>query len=379
MEDIMIKGELLQGLLAIAVAAWMLLLAGALCVAEMPQDTGGLANYAGYNDSSVQSLGQLNATSSLRIAAPDLISPSDVVTTAKPTYIWKGVIGCIYYCLMVRDDHDTIVLKQWYSASDLPAAPKSCSVTPEVPLSAGEYKWRVESWNCKEQSWSQDKDFRVCKSTSKPSKATLVSPRDVIGTKNPTFVWNAVKESTQYCLKVSDAKNQNSPIFEGCYDAAEVLSGQTCTISPNLDLAEGSYRWWIKTANCKGDGPWSDFLSFKYVKQLPGRCNPLTPNGLTASSQPTFTWTAASAAKEYNIQVKNDANNVVNIKCDASDVTAGSRCSLLSPNALPDDSSVYFWRVRASNDAGNGPWSGYRYFEIVCPMKPKFKEKLARK
>jgi len=369
----MIKGELLQGLLAIAVAALMLSLTAALCVAETPQDMSGLENYTGFNDNAAQIMGPLNATSSQNLAAPDLISPSGVVKTGKLTYTWKGVNGCIYYCLVVRDYHNKVILKQWYDASDFPAAPKSCSVTPLEVLSAGNYKWQVESWNCKEKSWSREMKFTVCKSTSLPGKATLVSPRDVIGTMNPTFVWNAVAESTRYCLKIADARNPNVPIFKACYDAEEVLSGQTCTISPKIDLAAGSYRWWIQTVNCKGDGPWSSFLGFKYIKQLPGRCNPLTPTGLTTSSQPIFTWTAASAAKEYHIQVDNDTVNIVDMWCDAADVTTGSRCSLLLPNALPDDSAVYFWRTQASNDAGNSPWSGYRYFEIVCPMKPRFR------
>jgi hypothetical protein len=375
-EDIMIKGELLQGFLAIAVAAWMLLLAGGLCVAEAPQDISGLDNYAGFNDGQNQSIGSSNATPNPNLAAPDLVSPSGIIKTGKPTYNWKAVSGCVYYCLMVWDDNNKVILKQWYDASDFPAAAKICSVTPLLALNAGGYKWQVESWNCKEKSWSKVMKFTVCGSSSLPGKAALVSPRDVVGTKNPTFVWNAVAESSRYCLKVSDAKTPNAPIFEECYDASEVLSGKTCTVSPKINLPAGSYRWWVRTANCKGDGPWSDFLSFKYIKQLPGRCNPLTPTGLTASSQPTFTWTAASAAKEYHIQVDNDAVNIMDIKCDASDVTSGSRCSLLLPDELPDDVSVYFWRIQASNDEGVGPWSSYRYFEIVCPMKTKFRMKL---
>jgi len=193
----MIKGELLHGLLAIAVAAWMLSLA-ALCVAETPQDMGGQENCTGFGEIAAQVTSLSNAPSSPNLASPDPISPSGVVNTDKPTYTWKSVVGSIYYCLMVKDDQDKVVLKQWYDASDFPAAPDSCSVTPSEALTPGGYKWRIQSWNCVEHSWSQDMKFTVCESTSLPSKATLVSPKDIIGTKNPTFVWNAVTGSTRY-------------------------------------------------------------------------------------------------------------------------------------------------------------------------------------
>ena len=374
----MIKGKLLHGLLAIAVAAWMLSLA-ALCVAEPSQNISDEENCTGLGEIAAQVTGLSNASSGPNLAAPDLISPSGVVNTGKPTYTWKGVTGCIYYCLMVKDDHDKVVLKQWYESSDFPAAPKSCSATPLQALGPGDYKWSITSWNCAGLSLSSEMKFAVCESTSLPGKATLVSPNGDIGTKNPTFVWNAEQTSTRYCLKVANVRKPNAPIFESCYDAADVLTGQTCTVTPKIDLGAGSYRWWIQTVNCKGDGPWSDFLGFKYRKQLPGRSNPLSPAGLTASSQPTFTWTAACAATEYHLQIDGDALNVMDVWCDAADVTSGSRCSLLLPNALPDGDSVYFWRIQASNDAGNGAWSSYRYFEVVCPIKPGADKKLARK
>ncbi|MDQ1283216.1 MAG: hypothetical protein QG666_1006, partial [Euryarchaeota archaeon] len=52
----MIKGELLHGLLAIAVAAWMLSLA-ALCVAETPQNMSGQENCTGFGEIAAQVTG----------------------------------------------------------------------------------------------------------------------------------------------------------------------------------------------------------------------------------------------------------------------------------------------------------------------------------
>ena len=309
------------------------------------------------------------------LVEPTLISPEDAVNTGKPTYIWNGVDDCLYYCLIVTDDQDNVILKQWYDASDFPPAPEECSVTPSQVLDPGDYKWCIKCWNCLEDITSQEMKFTVCTSKSLPGKATLVSPKNAIGNKNPTFIWNAVAGCTRYCLKVANVNSLNAPVFQECYDASEVLSGKVCSVTPVINLKAGSYRWWIQTTNCKGDGPWSDFMAFRYLKQLPGKSTPISPKGLISSSQPTFTWTAATLAAEYRLQIDNDTENIMDEMFDAAEVTSGVRCSAILTSALPDDDSVYYWRIQAINSAGDGPWSSYRYFETVCPMKPGARKK----
>ncbi|MCX6673255.1 MAG: hypothetical protein NTY37_05710 [Methanothrix sp.] len=375
----MIKRKSLQKKLAIAAVAGMLvLLLAASCVAQTSLEISGPENCMDCSANASSSPGLENAVQEMNssnapvsLAAPGLVSPSGILNTGKPTYVWKGVNSCLYYCLEVTDDLDNVVLKQWYDAADFPPAPGECSVTPQQSLDPGDYSWRIQSWNCPVgPKWSQKMDFTVCTSSSFPGKATLVSPKDTIGSKNPTFVWKSVKGCTQYCLKVANANDQNHPIFEKCYDSAEVLSDQICSITPGLDLAPGSYRWWIQTRNCKGDGPWSNLMSFKFQNTLPGRSMPISPQGLISTSTPTFIWTAVSASTKYHLQVENSSVIVVNEWYDAEDVTRGSRCSAFLPIALPDDDANYYWRIRAGNDAGNGPWSGLKEFETVCAFKP---------
>jgi hypothetical protein len=309
------------------------------------------------------------------LVEPTLVSPAGAISTGKPTYTWNGVDDCLYYCLIVTDDQDGVVLKQWYDASDFPPAPEDCSVTPPLVLGPGDYKWCVKCWNCLEDIASQEMKFTVCTSKSLPGKATLVSPQNAIGSKNPTFIWNAVAGCTRYCLKVANVNNLNAPVFQECYDASDVLSGKVCSVTPVMNLKAGGYRWWIQTINCKGDGPWSDFMAFRYLKQLPGRSTPISPKGLISSSQPTFTWTAATLSAEYRLQIDNDTDNIIEEWFDAAEVTNGVRCSAFLTSTLPDDDSVYYWRIQAINDAGDGPWSSYRYFETVCPIKPGARKK----
>jgi hypothetical protein len=120
-------------------------------------------------------------------------------------------------------------------------------------------------------------------------------------------------------------------------------------------------------------------MSFRYVNVPPGRSTPICPQGLISTNTPTFIWTAASAATEYHLQVVNITDSIVADEWfDADVVTKGLRCSAHLTTTLPDDDVIYFWRIQASNDAGNGSWSSYKYFETVCAFKPAPVKKKAK-
>ncbi|MDD4352753.1 MAG: hypothetical protein PHU71_07325 [Candidatus Gracilibacteria bacterium] len=387
----MIRRKSLQMKLAIAtVVGMIMLLFAAPCFAQTPLKNSGQEDCASCstNASSLQSLDDtdiLNSSISLDLEAPELVSPSGIQKSGKLTYTWKGVSGSQSYCLEVRNDQNNVVIKQCYSA--LPTK-KTYSKTPSKNLASGIYTWSIL---CKNRGHSQSSDpmeFTICKSL--PGKATLVSPKDNIGSKNPIFTWMPLDGGIRYRLTVAKAGSPDTPIFDKIYDVEDVLSNtdQTCSVGPVLsqDLEEAVYyRWWIQTINCMGEGPRSYFKDFRYKTVIPGKPNPLSPSGLISTNSPTFTWTAASAATGYNLEVyirnKSPADDFILVDegwFDASKVTKGYRCSG-SLGSLPDDDSVYFWRVQASNDGGiEGPWSSWRYFETVCAFKPGKNAKKAR-
>jgi hypothetical protein len=309
--------------------------------------------------------------------APELVSPLGIQNSGKLTYTWKAVTGSQKNCLVVKDNQNRVVITQCCSA--LPAK-NPYSITPRKTLASGDYTWSVSCRIHGHYQSSEEKEFTVC--TSLPGRATLVSPKDTIGSKNPTFVWMPVTGANEYRLKVAKAGSPNVPIFDDTYDVEDVFSNtdQTCSVGPVLaqDLEEKSYyRWWIQTTNCMGEGPWSYYKDIRYLIVPPGKPTPISPKGLISTDSPTFVWTAASAASEYHLEVYNrnasPADDYILVDegwFDANKVTKGSRCSgSLGP--LPDDDPVYFWRIHASNDGGiDGPWSGWRYFETICAFKP---------
>jgi len=379
----MIRRESLQKKLAIAAMAGMLmLLLAASCVAQTPLKLSELENCTncGANASGLQSSEDTDLSSasiSSDREAPELVSPLGIQNSGKLTYTWKAVTGSQNYCLVVKDSQNRVVITQCCSA--LPTK-NTYSITPRKTLASGDFTWSVSCRIRGRYQSSAEMEFTVC--TSLPGRATLVSPKDTIGSKNPIFVWMPVTGATQYSLKVAKAGSPNVPIFEDTYDVEDVFSNtdKTCSVGPVLaqDLEEKTYyRWWIQTINCMGNGPWSYYKDFRYLIVPPGKPTPISPKGLISTDSPTFVWTAVSAANEYHLEVYNrnasPADDYILVDegwFDANKVTKGSRCSgSLGP--LPDDDPVYFWRIHASNDGGiDGPWSGWRYFETICAFKP---------
>ncbi|MEI6103105.1 MAG: hypothetical protein WCP70_04100 [Methanothrix sp.] len=400
----MIKRESLQKKLAIAAMAGMLmLLLAASCVAQTPLKMSGPENCTNCSANASSSPGlddaareTVLANASVRqvLEAPELISPSETVKTGKLTYSWYAVGGCQYYCLEVRDGQDATVIKHWYEASEFPPDNDGIIlVTPPESLGPGTYTWSILCRDCGSDDQLSDlMEFTVCTSSSFPGRAMLVSPKDNIGSMSPTFVWLPVTGCTEYRLKVAEASYPNEIIFDEDLNVEDVYSDtdKVCFFAPpELYLDPGIYyKWWIKAINCKGEGPWSYYKSFRYVDTPPGKSTPLSPKGLISTGTPTFTWTASPLATEYHLQVINyqDEEDIIVAEGDfrADKVTKGFRCSG-SLGILPDDDPVYYWRVQANNDASefdpdpNAPtWGSWRYFETICGLKPGTDAKKAR-
>lgn len=72
-----------------------------------------------------------------------------------------------------------------------------------------------------------------------------------------------------------------------------------------------------------------------------------------------FSWTAIDNASQYQIQISQDDEFVSNNLLD--DLTNINSYSLL----IPEMDGLYFWRVRAINDCGQGEWSAMFSFDIL--------------
>lgn len=184
-----------------------------------------------------------------------LTSPSGSITDTSPEYAWNRVSGATWYQLWVNGPSGNVI-NQWFEASTI-CGDSTCSVTPTEGLSGGSHTWWVRTWNIAGHGpWSDALSFSL---PVPPGPATLVSPAGNISATRPTYTWNRVDASTWYQLWISRVNLDGtfSPLHNQWYEAAAVCNASTCSSTPGVDLGSGSYRWWVRTWNPAGHGPWS--------------------------------------------------------------------------------------------------------------------------
>lgn len=190
-----------------------------------------------------------------------LISPTGFSATTNPTYTWNAVANSTWYNLWVNDGTGNPI-RQWITATDAgcSAGTGTCSTTPTIPV-IGLTTWWVRTWNnIGIGPWSSSLGFTVAGNVP-PVAATPVSPTGAGSTAAPTYTWNAVPNSTWYYLWINTGA---ATLHQQWYTAIQAGCGSgtgTCSITPAAPVA-GNSRWWVRTWNSSGIGPWSGGLPF---------------------------------------------------------------------------------------------------------------------
>jgi hypothetical protein len=79
--------------------------------------------------------------------------------------------------------------------------------------------------------------------------STPISPLcgSVVTNRRPEFAWRSVNGASWYYLWINR---------DGALHHKQWIEGAT-NWTPTADLPVGTYRWWVKTWNSDGHGPWS--------------------------------------------------------------------------------------------------------------------------
>ena len=75
-----------------------------------------------------------------------LTSPNGSIGTNNPTYTWNEVSGSTWYYLWVNGPSGAVIT-QWYTSAEANCNGTTCSVTPNMSLSAGSHTWWIQTWN----------------------------------------------------------------------------------------------------------------------------------------------------------------------------------------------------------------------------------------
>jgi hypothetical protein len=302
--------------------------------------------------------------------AATLVSPSGSITSTKPTFTWNAVSGATWYALYVKNDstNKVEVNTTWYQGSSL-CSGSTCSMASPATLGGGNHSWWVRTWNSYGYGpWSNSMSFNT---PGPPPAATLISPSGETSSTKPTFTWNAVSGATWYALYVYNDTTSKTEVGTTWYQSSSVCSGSTCSVTSPATLGGGEHRWWIRTYNSSGYGPWSDFMSFKTPGGPPAQATLVSPAGEVTSTKPTFTWNAVSEATWYALYVYNDSSGTTEVNTkwyQSSSVCSGSTCSVTSPATL--GGGKHRWWIRTYNSSGYGPWSDSMAFELSDNCHP---------
>lgn len=202
-----------------------------------------------------------------------------------------------------------------------------------------------------------------------PGKATPLSPSGAITDTTPTYSWSisadtdTLDPATWYQLWVNTPSGN---VFNQWYEAADVCSGGTCSVTPGKVLGGGPHTWWVRTWNAAGYGPWSDGMSFNLPSTpTPGAATQVSPSGTTSDTTPIYTWNAVSGASWYSLWVKRPSGDPITQWYQAANVCSGGTCSVEHPTSL--GAGAHTWWVQTWSAGGYGPWSGGMTFTMTPP------------
>ncbi len=291
------------------------------------------------------------------------VSPTGLIATATPDFTWSAEDASTWYQLWVSDPNGTVV-NRWYTAAQAGCAGGgTCSVSPGASVAPGQSRWWVRGWNASGAGpWTAAIAF--WRDGGAPPAATLVSPSGAGTAATPTFTWNAVASSTWYEVWVDDGSGHR---FDEWYTAEDVgcgAGGGNCTLVSPVALAAGSGRWWVRTYNADGNGPWSSGMDFSRAAATPAAATLVAPAGGGTPAVPTFTWNAVADSTWYEVSVNDATGNRFSTWYTAAEVgcDGGGTCTLTSPVGLASGAGV--WWVRTYNADGNGPWSDAAHFVV---------------
>ena len=301
--------------------------------------------------------------------AATLVSPTGAITDNTPSYTWNAVSNSSWYYLWVNDSTGNKI-KKWYTANEAGCSTGTgtCSITPNTSLANGKGTWWIQTWNSKGYGpWSNGMDFTLKGAGGPPTATTLVSPKGSISQRTPTYVWNAVSNSTWYYLWLNQGTTKK---FAKWYQASDVGCGDgkgICAIKSSLNLNEGKHTWWIKTWNSKGYGPWSSGMDFTLTGSggSPIAATLVSPKGTISERTPTYVWNAVSNSTWYYLWLNQGTTKKFAKWYQASDVGCGDGkgiCAITSSSNLTD--GKHTWWIQTWNSKGYGPWSSPMDFKI---------------
>jgi len=288
-------------------------------------------------------------------AKPRITRPSGDIVDSFPTFAWTGDANTSTYSLWVTSVKTNIrvIYRTQYAET---------SYVHFDALPDATYRAWVRAFNSvgEYSGWSDFVEFTI--DAPIPEAPKISAPAAITTNPNARIAWNAVDGAARYDLWVNNLTTGQSP-----YIRNQNISRNTTYFDPPA-LPQGSYVAWVRAANGNNEfSPWSLPHAFT-VDVLPPTVPTMTgPVGANASqtvttTNPTFTWTAAERAVQYDLWVNNVTTGQVQI-IRQQNLTDTKYVAL---NNLPQGNYRAWVRgINSANEVGN--WSTVFIFTIDEP------------
>ncbi len=286
------------------------------------------------------------------IKYPNLIAPAngELVESIYPIFNWEPVEDAQGYEIEVSLDSN---FTQLFKANR--------DINQNTMTFAGEkfeekatYYYRVRAKNSEGKSlWSPFNYFTIKEQVT--DAPTIVYPTNG-AVKIPlefTFLWNSKPNVNSYDLQIAiDNKFTNIIVTQNTADTSYNVVG--------LNLFT-NYFARIRSINNGGTGNWSSVFTFRTKDEVPTGVAILTYPNNEAKDMPitfAFTWESVQRALHYELLVATSETFE-----ESSIVLKNDRISELTKKIYGlKYNQEYFWKLRAMNENGNGPWSAVRSF-----------------
>jgi archaellin len=276
-------------------------------------------------------------------AVPVHISPSDGATNvaiASVTLDWSDISGATGYDWEYSTDANflTGVSNGSVTASTVNIGPLTNGTT---------YYWRVRATNMAGNSvYSAAWSFTTI--VAIPGMPLHISPNDGatgLATASVTLDWTDIFGATGYEWQYATDANFLTGVNSGS------VSASTVNIGP---LANGTtYYWRVRATNAGGNSAYTTAWNFTTIVAIPATPVHISPSdGATGVpiAAATLDWSDISGATGYDWEYATDANFLTGVNSgsvSASTVNIGPLAN----------GTTYYWRVRASNVAGNSAYT----------------------
>lgn len=296
------------------------------------------------------------------LSTPALVQPKNFynrIGIDYPVFKWTKVEAAIRYQVQISINQD-------FSTLNINETIEENAYYLAKLKDQTQYFWRVRAFSQNDSSrWSSVWEFFT--GTPNPSSPNLILPanNEVNVNFQPKFVWSTVSYPTKYMNKTFYTLELSfDTLFSNPFKVIESLKDTFYIFEDDLDI-NTEYFWRVIPINIDFKGNASEIYKFKTIS-LPATPVLESPanNETDVIIRPYFNWSDVDFADYYCLQISEyeDFNTIIYENTDINSNVFKLLKSL-------DGSTTYYWRLKASNLAGESEWSEIWSFTTILIPK----------